>query len=128
MAAKKHTILIAGASGVVGKAATEYFAALPDWQVLALSRRPFDLPEGVQHVPVDLCDAQACQSAAANLTHVTHVLFAASDTGAIDWQFMGVHRPRIRLRPDASRPFRAQPHQAASAWLSWVHGYRRFSA
>ena len=64
-------------SGVVGKAATEYFAALPDWQVLALSRRPFDLPEGVQHVPVDLCDAQACQSAAANLGHVTHVLFAA---------------------------------------------------
>ncbi len=77
MAAKKHTILIAGASGVVGKAATEYFATLPDWQVLALSRRPFDLREGVQHVPVDLCDAQACQSAAANLGHVTHVLFAA---------------------------------------------------
>ena len=27
MSAKKHTILIAGASGVVGKAATEHFAA-----------------------------------------------------------------------------------------------------
>jgi len=47
---KKHTILIAGASGVVGAAAVEHFAALPDWQVLALSRRPSPLPEGVRHV------------------------------------------------------------------------------
>jgi nucleoside-diphosphate-sugar epimerase len=31
----------------------------------------------VTHVPLDLVDAQACQSAAANLSHVTHVLFAA---------------------------------------------------
>jgi nucleoside-diphosphate-sugar epimerase len=74
---KKHTILIAGASGVVGKAATEYFAAQPDFQVLALSRRPFPLPEGVVHVPLDLTDAQACRSAADNLRSVTHVLFAA---------------------------------------------------
>lgn len=74
---KKHTILIAGASGVVGKAATEHFAAQPDFQVLALSRRPFPLPEGVIHVPLDLTDAQACKSAAHNLANVTHVLFAA---------------------------------------------------
>ena len=74
---KKHTILIAGASGVVGMAATEYFASLPDWQVMALSRRPVPLPEGVVHVPLDLCDLKACESAAANLTGVTHVLFAA---------------------------------------------------
>ena len=77
MSSKKHTILIAGASGVVGMAATEYFASLPDWQVMALSRRPVSLPDGVVHVPVDLCDLTACESAAANLTGVTHVLFAA---------------------------------------------------
>ena len=74
---KKHTILIAGASGVVGNAATEHFAAQPDFQVLALSRRPFALPEGVIHVPLDLTDAPACASAAHNLSNVTHVLFAA---------------------------------------------------
>ena len=74
---KKHTILIAGASGVVGKAATEHFAAQPDFQVLALSRRPFPLPDGVIHVPLDLTDANACQAAADNLAGVTHVLFAA---------------------------------------------------
>ena len=64
MARKKHTILIAGASGVVGAAAVEHFAALPDWEVIALSRRPVPLPEGVQHVSVDLTDAAACRSAA----------------------------------------------------------------
>lgn len=74
---KKHTILIAGASGVVGKAATEHFAAQPDFQVLALSRRPFALPEGAVHVPLDLADAQACRAAADSLAGVTHVLFAA---------------------------------------------------
>lgn len=74
---KKHTILIAGASGVVGKAATEHFAAQPDFDVLALSRRPFPLPQGVIHVPLDLCDASACQAAADNLSGVTHVLFSA---------------------------------------------------
>ncbi len=77
MARKKHTILIAGASGVVGAAAVEHFAALPDWEVIALSRRPVPLPEGVQHVAVDLTDAAACRSAARSLGHVTHLMFAA---------------------------------------------------
>jgi hypothetical protein len=30
---KKHTLLVAGAGGVVGAAAVEHFAALSDWQV-----------------------------------------------------------------------------------------------
>lgn len=74
---KKHTILIAGASGVVGAAALEHFASLPDWEVIALSRRPVALPEGAKHISVDLTDVAACQSAALELTHVTHILFAA---------------------------------------------------
>ena len=53
----KHRILIAGAGGVVGAAAVEHFAALPDWQVTGLSRRPLQLPPGVRHVPADLTDA-----------------------------------------------------------------------
>jgi nucleoside-diphosphate-sugar epimerase len=77
MNSKKHTILIAGASGVVGAAAVEHFAALPDWQVLALSRRPSPLPEGVRHVSLDLADAAACAGAASSLSEVTHLLFAA---------------------------------------------------
>ena len=74
---KKHTILIAGASGVVGAAALEHFSALPDWDVIALSRRPVALPPGAKHISVDLTNLSACHQAAASLTHVTHVLFAA---------------------------------------------------
>lgn len=74
---KKHTILIAGATGLVGAAAVEHFAALEDWDVIAVSRRSMALPAGVRHMSVDLTDRQACESAAANLKHVTHILFAA---------------------------------------------------
>ena len=74
---KKHTILIAGATGVVGAAAIEHFASLPDWQVIAVSRRVPTLPEGVQHIALDLTDAAACAATCSSLAKVTHVLFAA---------------------------------------------------
>ena len=77
MAARKHRMLVAGASGVVGTAAVEHFARRPDWEVVALSRRPVPLPEGVRHVAADLTDRAACERAARELTGVTHVLFAA---------------------------------------------------
>ena len=35
-----NMILVAGASGIAGTAAVRHFAALPDWEVIALSRRP----------------------------------------------------------------------------------------
>jgi nucleoside-diphosphate-sugar epimerase len=74
---KKHRILIAGASGVVGAAAVEHFASLPDWQVVALSRRPVALPDGVRHVPVDLTNAAACREAMRELGDTTHLFYAA---------------------------------------------------
>ena len=110
MPKKKHTLLIAGASGVVGAAAVEHFSALPDWQVLALSRRPCPLPEGVRHVPLDLTDLAACQAAAVNLTDVTHVLFAALYelpelvAGWRDPQQMAVNEAMLRNLLDALQP------------------------
>ena len=106
----KHTILIAGASGVVGAAAVEHFAALPDWEVLALSRRPFPLPEGVRHVPLDLTDAAACRAAAASLSGVTHVMFAALYelpelvAGWRDPRQMAVNEAMLRNLLDALEP------------------------
>jgi nucleoside-diphosphate-sugar epimerase len=107
---KKNTILIAGASGLVGMAATEYFASLPDWQVLALSRRPVSLPDGVIPVQVDLSDLKACESAASNLTSVTHVLFAALYelpelvAGWRDPKQMAVNEAMLRNLLDALTP------------------------
>lgn len=107
---KKHTILIAGASGVVGAAALEHFSALPDWDVIALSRRPVALPPGAKHISVDLTNLSACHQAAASLTHVTHVLFAALYelpelvAGWRDPRQMAVNEAMLRNLLDALEP------------------------
>ncbi len=72
-----RTILIAGATGLVGAAAVEHFGALPEWEVVALSRRRPSVPPGVRHVQVDLTDTAATRAALEPLADVTHVLFAA---------------------------------------------------
>jgi nucleoside-diphosphate-sugar epimerase len=71
-------ILVAGASGVVGQAAVAAFAEA-GWDVIAVSRRPPDLPRGPnwRHVVLDLLDAEACRSVAREIGSVTHVVYAA---------------------------------------------------
>jgi nucleoside-diphosphate-sugar epimerase len=72
------TVLIAGASGLVGTAAAIAFRDA-GWEVLALSRRRPELLDGrgCLHLPLDLQDADACRAAAAQLGRVTHVVYAA---------------------------------------------------
>lgn len=72
-----RTVLIAGATGLVGKAAMEHFASLDDWNVVAISRRVPELPPGVAHVALDLTDRDACLAARPQLADVSHVVFAA---------------------------------------------------
>jgi nucleoside-diphosphate-sugar epimerase len=72
------TIVIAGASGLVGTAAALAFIDA-GWEVIAVSRRRPELLEGRSyvHLPLDLRDANACRRAAAELGRVTHVLYGA---------------------------------------------------
>ncbi len=72
------TVLIAGASGLVGSAAAIAFMDA-GWDVVALSRRQPELLEGrsYRHLPLDLQDPGACKAAAAELTGVTHVVYTA---------------------------------------------------
>jgi nucleoside-diphosphate-sugar epimerase len=79
MAGTSGTVLIAGASGVIGAAAVEHFARLGGWKVIGVSRRPAEVPADVdyEHVPLDLTDAAACKAAAARFSGVTHVVYAA---------------------------------------------------
>lgn len=72
------TVLIAGASGLVGTAAANSFAHA-GWQVIALSRRTPELitHPAVQHLALDLQDSQACADACLSLQAVTHVVYAA---------------------------------------------------
>lgn len=78
MSARGNTVLIAGASGLVGVAAVDRFLA-NDWNVIALSRR---LPEASSdrkftHLRVDLKDREAAGAALSGLDGVTHVVYAA---------------------------------------------------
>ncbi len=74
-----NTVLIAGATGLVGESALHRFAALPGWDAIGLSRRtPEPAPEGsFRHLALDLTDAAAAKAAAADLAQVTHVVYAA---------------------------------------------------
>nr|HMN72052.1 NAD-dependent epimerase/dehydratase family protein [Rhodoblastus sp.] len=73
------TVLIAGASGVVGQAAVEHFAKLPGWTTIAVSRRAplVRASRAWRHVALDLTDAAACRATAAALPRVTHVVYGA---------------------------------------------------
>ncbi|HWS73699.1 MAG TPA: NAD-dependent epimerase/dehydratase family protein [Quisquiliibacterium sp.] len=75
----KRTVLIAGATGVVGHAALEHFARSGDWNVIAVSRRVPELPEGFagRHLSLDLGDPLACSEAIASLPPVSHLVYAA---------------------------------------------------
>lgn len=72
------TVLIAGASGLVGTAAARAFAEV-GWAVIALSRRSPELLADleVRHLALDLEDAAACREATEALGEVTHVVYAA---------------------------------------------------
>ncbi len=69
--------LIAGASGIVGRAAAERLLAAC-WRVVGVSRRP-PVPSipGLEHLPVDLGDRNAVRAAlAARAGDATHLVCA----------------------------------------------------
>ncbi len=71
------TVLIAGATGLVGYAALKHFGSQPDCKLLALSRRKPDNTFGGRWLPLDLTDAGACQALAGEFAGVTHFVYAA---------------------------------------------------
>lgn len=72
------TVVIAGASGVVGVAAVEEFLE-NGWNVVAISRRSPEVKSkrSFRHLALDLRDATACRAAIRDLGAVTHVIYAA---------------------------------------------------
>ena len=71
------TVLVAGASGLVGFAAMRAFAREPGTRVLATSRRPPLELDGAQWLAADLTDAAACERVFGDLPDVTHLVFTA---------------------------------------------------
>jgi len=73
----KKTVLIAGATGLVGYAALKHFGSQPGCDVIALSRRKPDALFGARWLALDLTDAAACRAATPAFAGVTHLVYAA---------------------------------------------------
>ncbi|MDB5818110.1 MAG: hypothetical protein JWQ11_1750 [Rhizobacter sp.] len=73
-----QTVLVAGASGLVGTAAVDAFLDA-GWDVIALSRRKPEVfsERGFTHLSVDLRDTLACEAVFSRLHQVTHVVYTA---------------------------------------------------
>jgi uncharacterized protein YbjT (DUF2867 family) len=52
----RKTALVIGATGIIGRSFIRHAETLPDWEVIALSRRPPDWPSKARHVSADLAD------------------------------------------------------------------------
>ncbi|MGE5512519.1 MAG: SDR family oxidoreductase [Bacteroidota bacterium] len=75
MAAK--TAVVLGATGVSGRSLVAHLTSLPDWSVIAVSRRKPDYATRARHVAVDMSDPAACRAAAPALAEATHVFYTA---------------------------------------------------
>ena len=73
----KKTALVTGATGVVGRNLVKYLLALPDWDVVCVSRRKPDLSGNYRHIAIDLLDRADCDAKLTALADVTHVFSAA---------------------------------------------------
>jgi nucleoside-diphosphate-sugar epimerase len=75
--AERKTAVVIGALGVIGRYIAERLAALPDWEVVGVSRRRGEDRGRVRYLSVDLLDRGAAEAALAGLSGVTHVFYAA---------------------------------------------------
>lgn len=74
---QRDTVLVVGASGVVGQAVLRHFASLEGWRAIGASRRPPFDAGGAEHIALDLTDREACARTLGGLSGITHLVFAA---------------------------------------------------
>lgn len=72
-----RTALVAGATGVVGRAIVSHLERLPDWQVIAASRRTAEARPRTRTITLDLDDPHACRAQLADVGPITHVFYTA---------------------------------------------------
>ena len=98
---RKSTVLIAGASGLVGQAAARHFASIPGWHVVTVSRRRPSVPVVSEWLPLDLGDTSQCIRLLSSRSDITHIVYAALhevdglSAGWFDEQVM--HRNELML-------------------------------
>lgn len=72
----RNVAIIAGATGVVGRGLAESLAATEGWDVVALARRPIDIP-AARVISVDLTSEEDCRRKLGALTDTTHIFNTA---------------------------------------------------
>ncbi len=77
----RNTALVVGGAGVIGRNLVGHLSALPDWDVVALSRRSPDFVSRAQFISVDLLDPEQARDRLSGLTGVTHIFYAGLDGG-----------------------------------------------
>ncbi len=73
----QRKVLVAGAQGVIGRAAATRLAARSNTQVLGLSRRTEPSIPNVEAVSVDLLDPGQVRDRLGGIRDVTHIVFGA---------------------------------------------------
>jgi nucleoside-diphosphate-sugar epimerase len=73
----RHTVLVAGALGVVGRGVVEHLSTDGDPDIVGLSRRTPDYESRATFLSLDLLDRAACDQRLSALRDVTHVVYAA---------------------------------------------------
>jgi nucleoside-diphosphate-sugar epimerase len=71
----RHSAVIAGATGMVGRLLTESLAADPGWEVVALARKPLAI-KGVRFIAADLTNEDETRRRLGELTDTTHIFYA----------------------------------------------------
>ena len=103
-------IVIFGPSGLVGGAALRHFDALPDWNVVALSRRPPAFDHGARFIPLDLMDRAACERVLGELADTTHVIYTAlyeEDDVIRGWRAKAQMQTNLTMLQNALQPIDA---------------------
>jgi nucleoside-diphosphate-sugar epimerase len=125
------TMLVVGATGIVGNGALEHFRAQPGWEVIALSRRVPAAHADLRHLPVDLTDAQACRDALAGVHHVTHVLFAALHEKAdllAGWQQADQIDTNVTMLRNLLDALEASPSAATLRHVTLLQGTKAYGS
>lgn len=93
-------IMIAGSSGLVGKAVSQHFAELQTWDVVTISRRSSPSQKNLTHLAVDLTDDEACRRAFADAPPISHLLYTALHEEAdleAGWRSLGQQETNLRM-------------------------------
>ncbi|HEX8537774.1 MAG TPA: SDR family oxidoreductase, partial [Cystobacter sp.] len=73
----KHTALVLGASGIIGRNLLEHLGQRESWRVKTIARRALDFPTRAEFRSLDLLEPSSLAGASDWLKDVTHIFFAA---------------------------------------------------